>query len=167
LNDLLTGKHPKGKQDKRRPGFMVIGTQNPINMGGCYVGGRYPQSIALKRRLTTLNVPSYPVSELMSILKYKGLSEEIAINLAIAFQKCLDYANANQLKPAPTFRALEEAAKREIKKLKHEYGDAVIEEVKEKLKVMNLTFPLFANKKNSEVTNLSIINNSNIPGNYS
>ena len=68
LNDLLMGKTPEGKEPNN-PGFMVIGTQNPVTMAG-----RRAPSTALKRRLITTVLPDYPEEELIEVLVHKGLS---------------------------------------------------------------------------------------------
>lgn len=66
LNDLLMGKLPpqyKIPNKKVKPGFMIIGTQNPVSMAG-----RRPPSTALSRRLWHMEVPNYPAEELMQII---------------------------------------------------------------------------------------------------
>lgn len=99
LNDLLMGYH-QGKRPAK-PGFMVIGTQNPITMAG-----RRAPSTALSRRLTTLVVDPYPLEELNAILIARGLKEGEAKTLAEAFVKQLKRAMREQLSPEPTLRDL-------------------------------------------------------------
>ena len=66
LNALTMGRTPSGNRPKQ-PGFMIIGTQNPVTMAG-----RRAPSPALARRLTTINVPDYTTDELNQILIHKG-----------------------------------------------------------------------------------------------
>ena len=59
MNDLLMNKKPNGEPPKK-PGFMIIGTQNPAPMGG-----RQTPSNAMKRRMITEYLPAYPDEELL------------------------------------------------------------------------------------------------------
>jgi hypothetical protein len=98
LNDLLMGKDPQGKRPNK-PGFMIIGTQNPITMAG-----RRAPSTALSRRLINTELTPYPTDEMNAILQHKGLPTEDAKTLVEAFQRNLDHARKNHLKPLPCFR---------------------------------------------------------------
>lgn len=106
LNDLLMGKLPaqyKIANKKVKPGFMIIGTQNPVSMAG-----RRPPSTALSRRLWHMEVPNYPAKELMQIIlsdklyplpairKFEQLVEAFLLKSAEAKQK--GYS------PGPTLR---------------------------------------------------------------
>jgi MoxR-like ATPase len=104
LNELLMGKTPEGTRPKN-PGFMVIGTQNPITMAG-----RRAPSTALARRMITKELPSYPAEEMQRILIEKGMSKTEAKSMITAFNKNLDYAKINRLEPIPCFRDLIELA---------------------------------------------------------
>lgn len=75
LNDLLMGRNPDGKLPQN-PGFTLIGTQNPMSMGG-----RKAQSTALSRRLQTLILPDLPPEEKIEILCHKGLGYKKAQEL--------------------------------------------------------------------------------------
>ena len=121
LNDLLMGKDPSGARPQN-PGFMIVGTQNPITMAG-----RRAPSTALARRLITTELPVYPVEELQAILINKGLSKRQANELIDAYTTNLTYAQQNHLSPIPCCRdvlrladelirgALEQVAKPEVK----------------------------------------------------
>jgi hypothetical protein len=117
LNQLLMGKKPSGDLPKK-PGFMVIGTQNPISMAG-----RRTASTALARRLTKVIVEDYPRKEAQCILEAKGVPAPEASSLIKAFETQLSYAQKNHLTPAPTFRDLlklaEKIVRGEFKKPHH------------------------------------------------
>ena len=100
LNDLLMGKTPDNERP-RKPGFMIIGTQNPITMAG-----RGAPSSALSRRMTTIELPDYSPQEMYSILISKGLPKKEASLLVHAYEQQVEYAGKNHLSPAPTFRDL-------------------------------------------------------------
>ena len=76
LNELLMGRTPDGKLPKKA-GFTLIGTQNPMSMGG-----RQAQSTALSRRLQTLILPDLTTAEKVMILCHKGLRIGQAYELA-------------------------------------------------------------------------------------
>lgn len=109
LNELLMGNTPDGKHPQN-PGFMVIGTQNPISMAG-----RHKPSNALKRRLTTVELPPYPREELEQVLIKRGLGKQYTKDIVSDYQKQLAHAKQHQLKPEPSFRDLVQAADRQIK----------------------------------------------------
>lgn len=97
LNSLLMGKTLKG-QRPTRPGFMIIGTQNPITLAG-----RRAPSNALARRLMTVTLPHYPRDEMIAIIAPK-VGYKHAITLITAYEEKRAYAQANHLNPIPTFR---------------------------------------------------------------
>ena len=97
LNSLLMGQTLKGERPQR-PGFMIIGTQNPITLAG-----RRAPSNALSRRLMTVTLPPYPRHEMIDIIARKiGLSR--SRRLIAAYEKERAYALENHLQPIPTFR---------------------------------------------------------------
>ena len=100
LNTLLMGATPEG-EPPQKPGFMIIGTQNPVTMAG-----RRAASTALGRRMTQTELPPYSTSEIRDILLGKGLLENTAIHLAEIYQSQVEHAKAHHLSPAPTFRDL-------------------------------------------------------------
>jgi hypothetical protein len=100
LNTLLMGKDEDGQRPEH-PGFMVIGTQNPVTMAG-----RRAPSTALARRMTTVELPPYPLEEIRSILINKGLSAPQSLAMAESFIKQWNHAQEHHLSPAPTFRDL-------------------------------------------------------------
>ena len=109
LNDLLMGKKPPhkltdGNDDGRpkRPGFMVIGTQNPAES----LGGRRKCSDAFARRVITMELPPYSQKEMITILHTKGLPNAHATTLVTIYEEQLACAKSNRLSPTPTFRAL-------------------------------------------------------------
>lgn len=102
LNALLMGLHPVTHERPLKPGFFLIGTQNPIHFAG-----RKSTSSALKRRLVTLNIPEYSKEELMKILRSQtklGM-DDISILVSAYFERKF-YAMNNRLSPAPCFRDL-------------------------------------------------------------
>lgn len=97
LNSLLMGQTLKGKRPQR-PGFMIIGTQNPITLSG-----RRAPSNALSRRLMTVTLPPYPRDEMIDIMASK-IGYERATQLVKVYEEQRTYALENKLKPIPTFR---------------------------------------------------------------
>ena len=110
LNDLLMGKTPNGERPQK-PGFMIIGTQNPITMAG-----RRAASTALSRRLTTVELPAYPDDEITQILRHKGLNQQDAHDVMTSFKKQVAYAKENHLTPLPSFRNVIHLANSILKK---------------------------------------------------
>jgi hypothetical protein len=100
LNDLLMGKTPENKRPTS-PGFMVIGTQNPISMAG-----RRVTSNALARRFTTLELASYTHQELHAILIESGVPATETLTMVNIFTKQVAFAKQNHLTPVPTLRDL-------------------------------------------------------------
>ncbi|MFZ4077029.1 MAG: AAA family ATPase [Legionellaceae bacterium] len=123
LNALLTGKSPDGKTPTK-PGFMVIGTQNPVTMAG-----RHAASTALLRRMATLELSPYSTKEACEILVLKGLPLETAEAMATAYEKQVALAAKLGKTPAPTFRDLIKLAnltlKAHIKKQDHSAAQAL------------------------------------------
>jgi len=111
LNDLLMGIH----EDKRptHPGFMVIGTQNPISMEG-----RIAASTALERRLFKVIFPPYDSLEMKEILQNKGLDLADRERFAEQYRKARQYAIQNNKNPMPTFRDLLKIAELKIEVLR-------------------------------------------------
>ena len=102
LNALLMGKNEQGvRPETLKPGFMIIGTQNPVTMAG-----RLALSTALARRLMTMVLPEYPREEMIAILFKKGLHQEPASLIIDAFEKNRALAKSQHLSPEPTFRHL-------------------------------------------------------------
>jgi uncharacterized protein YjbI with pentapeptide repeats len=109
LNNLLMGIRPQEKQvnqepvsDRpKNPGFMVIGTQNPITMTG-----RIAPSNALRRRLISAELPPYRDEEMLSIFLSKGLNEIQSQTLIEAYNNQRNLAKTKQLYPLPCFRDL-------------------------------------------------------------
>ncbi len=98
LNALLSGKTQEGKLPQK-PGFMIIGTQNPVTMAG-----RIRPSTALSRRLMTMQVPEYNRKEMKHILNKRNTEPAHIRPLVDALIKRKNYAHQNHLEPAPTFR---------------------------------------------------------------
>ncbi|MFI4919759.1 MAG: hypothetical protein ACHP65_09410, partial [Legionellales bacterium] len=116
LNDLLMGKAPNHAPPKT-PGFMIIGTQNPVTMAG-----RRAPSTALLRRCISEMLPTYPNEELHNILLMKNATDTEASELIAAFNKNREHANINRLSPAPSCRDLFNFADKTI----HERQQAVV-----------------------------------------
>ena len=112
LNALLMGRDPKNGQRPEKPGFMIIGTQNPINMAG-----RRAASTALLRRMTTVILPEYDTNEIRSILVHKGIFYWDAVVMADAYQNKLDEAKKFHLSPMPCLRDLLKLADQQIKRV--------------------------------------------------
>lgn len=106
LNSLLMGKTPQGELP-RKPGFMVIGTQNPITLAG-----RRAPSNALSRRMITEKLSVYPEAELLTILKKKEMSTLEAKAMIEAFQENRTIAEQEKRTPGPTCRDLLRLAKK-------------------------------------------------------
>lgn len=109
LNDLLMGKTPEG-QRPHKPGFLIIGTQNPVTMAG-----RRAQSTALARRLITTVLPDYPTQEMVDILVNKGMNTQRANQLVNAYEQSVSIAQKEHLNPVPVFRDLIKRAEHLIK----------------------------------------------------
>ncbi len=114
LNTLLMGTDPEGNPAKN-PGFMIIGTQNPIHMAG-----RLIASQALQRRGIHCDFPEYTQDEMIKILMHKGVGEKLARNLVGEYLYAQEYAKKYHHSPAPTFRDLLRAAKQlKLDEVKH------------------------------------------------
>ncbi|MBL7480725.1 hypothetical protein [Legionella bononiensis] len=100
LNSLLMGKTPQGNNPDT-PGFLIIGTQNPVTLSG-----RRAPSNALSRRIITEQLPLYSKDEMLDILMKEGVQETIARDMIEAFMKNRQRAEKEQLSPGPTFRDL-------------------------------------------------------------
>lgn len=100
MNALLTGRTLQGKRPNR-PGFMILGTQNPATMDG-----RRTASTALARRLLTSVLPPYSKEEMLKILAHLGVEEKVASQLVGAYEKYQAKAQKQRLEPSPTFRDL-------------------------------------------------------------
>jgi MoxR-like ATPase len=102
LNAILMGFHPDTHKRPEKPGFMVIGTQNPISMAG-----RRVASPALRRRLTMIEAPEYTKEELIDVLmQQKNLSHEDASLMVETYLERRDYAKQHHITPIPCFRDL-------------------------------------------------------------
>ena len=110
LNDLLMGQRPKRNDGSMvpvdtKPGFMIIGTQNPITMSG-----RRAASTAFKRRMITTTVPDYTPEEMGHILHCKGVPRHEADKMVQIYQRKRAFATLHHLSPVPNFRQLERMA---------------------------------------------------------
>jgi MoxR-like ATPase len=113
LNDLLMGKNPRDTtRAPEKPGFMIIGTQNPISMAG-----RRAASTALKRRLITTELPEYNTTEISEILLQKGVPEEDARLMIDVYESKRGEAIAGNLNLIPNFRHLMTLADNHIRAL--------------------------------------------------
>ncbi|STX52670.1 AAA domain (dynein-related subfamily) [Legionella busanensis] len=99
LNDLLMGNNKQERPSK--PGFLVIGTQNPVTMAG-----RKAASTALARRVIKTVLPTYDTQEMQAILISKGLSAKKAKQLVTAYENNVHKAKQAHLEPIPVFRDL-------------------------------------------------------------
>lgn len=103
LNNLLMGKPPE------KPGFMVIGTQNPISMAG-----RHASSNALARRLIKVELAPSTQEEMQKILCAHGVETDVAGAMASAYLYNMNEAKRQHLQPLPTFRDLLRTAKQHL-----------------------------------------------------
>lgn len=108
MNALLMGKTLDNRRPQR-PGFLVIGTQNPVSMEG-----RQPASTALARRMLTIHLEAYKKAEMVSILCHQGMPPKRAVSLARAYKRYRHKAVERRLKPIPTFRDLLRVANKDI-----------------------------------------------------
>ncbi|STX50350.1 AAA domain (dynein-related subfamily) [Legionella busanensis] len=100
LNHLLMGFNEHNKRPAF-PGFMIIGTQNPVTMAG-----RKAPSTALARRLIKSCLPPYPSDEMNEILSRKMIQSEKVTQLVKAYEYNREKAIQENLKPPPIFRDL-------------------------------------------------------------
>lgn len=100
INALLLGKTPSG-EPPRKPGFFIIGTQNPA-----FMAGRRQISLALARRLMTIDVQAYDHNDMRAILNHLGIPDKMANILVTAYEKTVRKAEIRQLGPRPVFRDL-------------------------------------------------------------
>lgn len=101
LNALLMGRNPdNNNQRPQTPGFMIIGTQNPISMAG-----RRAASTALSRRITHVDLPDYTPEEIQNILIQKSIDPLDAAEMTEAFFERRAYAQKNNF-DLPCFRDL-------------------------------------------------------------
>jgi hypothetical protein len=108
LNHLLMGKTAEGDPPKK-PGFLLIGTQNPADMGGREAAGT-----ALSRRFVTTKLPSYNAQETEAILLSKGVEQRKIRPLVNAFEKNVKKAKQEKLTPPPTLREVLRVAESEL-----------------------------------------------------
>ncbi|MCF6765038.1 hypothetical protein L3V82_04560 [Thiotrichales bacterium 19S3-7] len=124
LNALLMGKNLQG-HIAEKPGFMVIGTQNPASFSG-----RKQASQALERRLIKVELPVYTVQEMLQILVEKGLEIGEAKVIIDAFEL------EKKKNPKLTFRDLNKYVKC---LLRARYEEALIIELQEAVSMTALT----------------------------
>jgi hypothetical protein len=105
MNSLLTGRDLAGNRPLR-PGFKIIGTENPITYEG-----RKARSLALQRRLMSGTFSDYLPYELSDILVGMGFSEKKAIKMVSQYIQAREFALANHKKPLPSPRTLFDRAK--------------------------------------------------------
>lgn len=98
LNALLMGYTPEGEL-AHQPGFTVLATQNPVTRSG-----RRKQSEAMLRRIMKFNLEELSKSEMLDILRRKGIDELNAHYLICIFLDSKAYAQKNHLRPQPNFR---------------------------------------------------------------
>lgn len=101
VNALLMGEDLNGKPAKK-PGFTLLGTQNPLSMAG-----RKEASLAMKRRLIHCECPDYTLTDMFHILTHSKKNGETK-HPWLAYNLITDFMAANQAnghKPK-TFRDL-------------------------------------------------------------
>jgi hypothetical protein len=125
LNSLLMGKTLDNKSPDK-PGFCIIGTQNPPTLGG-----RFIPSNALSRRLINTGLPPYTTLEMQDILIEKKVDRDEAIAMVKAYEYNRNRAEREILNPAPTFRDLLRFAQRVIQNRLQQFLGTKDEDVKE------------------------------------
>ena len=100
LNALLMGKTLDNERPLK-PGFFIVGTQNPVTMAG-----RRAASSALMHRTTTCVLSDYDAAEMNDILVKKGVNKADAESMVRAYLLQRQYAISNQCSPVPCFRDL-------------------------------------------------------------
>lgn len=100
LNALLMGRDLNGNRPTR-PGFKLIGTQNPISMEG-----RLATPLALERRMLKCNFETYKKGEMISILESTSVKPADAAVLVQDYLVACAYAEAHDKSPKPVFRDL-------------------------------------------------------------
>ncbi|MDX2345814.1 MAG: hypothetical protein QNK11_02925, partial [Legionella sp.] len=78
LNELLMGTCDG--ENAKKPGFLIIGTQNPP-----IHAGRVRASKALQRRVNQVTIHEYKPGELIQILEHKGLPQEISTDMVTEY----------------------------------------------------------------------------------
>ena len=121
LNELLMGKNLDNKRPTK-PGFMLIGTQNPVNMAG-----RRAASTALQRRLIKTILPEYTTQEMEYILTHKGVPNLEASAMVKAYEKNHRFSLENHLSDKPNFRNLLNIAEKRLKQIK-ECKEGILED---------------------------------------
>lgn len=117
LNALLMGFTPEGKKASV-PGFMLIGTQNPVSMSG-----RMKVSQALNRRSFSIELCPYDRSEMSHILiDQMDIDPMISEKLIDAYLIQKEKALLEHLKPVPCFRDLLSVASEYQPQASEEYG---------------------------------------------
>lgn len=96
LNALLEGHDLNGNSAKK-PGFMLVGTQNPITLSG-----RVQTTLPLKHRLQTIKIEDYTYEDMLGILKHMQIPNRIA----------KDMLEEMKLNPSLCFRDVQKTAKR-------------------------------------------------------
>lgn len=80
MNAILSGIHPKTHQRPKKPGFLLIATQNPPSMSGRKVFGD-----AIKRRFLHCPLAAYTHTEMISIIENLGVDSELAKYLVLYY----------------------------------------------------------------------------------
>jgi hypothetical protein len=125
LNSLLDGVHPEEHfRQPHRPGFRLMGTQNPATMAG-----RTIESPALANRTQAIIVGPYTTAEMVQIVMHMGLDERRSHLLVRAFETKIAEAKANNYSPIPTFRHLMTSASNLIEASKRAHSPLSIVEI--------------------------------------
>lgn len=114
MYDLLTNVDTKGRRPYK-PGFMLIGTQNPASMGG----NRTVFSQALARRSIQYQLAPYTLIEMLHIAQSKGLSFTQASVMVASFREKEEEAKQNAVEPKPCFRDFDKELNKYIEEHLH------------------------------------------------
>lgn len=100
INQLLTGKDMADKTATNK-GFLLIGTQNPVNFTG-----RQVLSMALENRFYKIDLPDYNPQELYQICYNLYPNDVLITHIIDDYLTAKEHARLNNLIPAPTPRDL-------------------------------------------------------------
>jgi uncharacterized protein YjbI with pentapeptide repeats len=124
LNDLLMGIPPPGSTQLPKPGFLLLGTQNPSALPG-----RIKATQALNHRLQTIPITDYSFADMHKLLLQKGVDEHKALHLLE------DYLIAKRSNPKLCLRDLISCA---YKVLRQSNKNSILDKQQEELQIQNV-----------------------------
>ncbi len=100
INQLLSGTDPAGNKPQHK-GFMIIATQNPVNLSG-----RQVLSDALQNRFRKINLAEYPPHELADLAQKICPDKQLREKTLADYLDARQFAIRNKKIPLPTPRNL-------------------------------------------------------------